>query len=45
MVDLRASDPRVLARYLGQRGASSFLAHHGVAGLLAADTRSLRRAS
>ena len=47
MVDLRASEPRVLARYLGQRGASSFLAHHGIAGKLlsTADARPLRRAS
>jgi Acetyltransferase (GNAT) domain len=30
MVDLRASDPRVLARYLGEEGAATFLAHHGI---------------
>ena len=29
MVDLRRSDPRVLARYLGDVGAASFLAYHG----------------
>lgn len=28
MVDLRASDPRMLARYLGEAGAASFLSHH-----------------
>jgi putative hemolysin len=30
MVDLRASDPRVLARYLGEEGAAAFLSHHGI---------------
>jgi hypothetical protein len=29
MVDLRASDPRVLARYMGGEGAAAFLRHHG----------------
>ncbi len=29
MVDLRASEPRVLARYMGEEGAMAFLAHHG----------------
>ena len=29
MVDLRASEPRVLARYMGEDGATAFLAHHG----------------
>ncbi len=29
MVDLRASDPRVLARYMGAEGAAAFLRHHG----------------
>ena len=29
MVDLRASEPRVLARYMGEEGAVAFLAHHG----------------
>ena len=28
MVDLRASDPRVLARYMGDEGAAAFLSHH-----------------
>ena len=28
MVDLRASDPRVLARYMGREGAAAFLAYH-----------------
>ncbi len=28
MVDLRASDPRVLARYMGEEGAATFLSHH-----------------
>lgn len=39
MVDLRASDPRVLARYMGEEGAAAFLACHG------SDIPSLRRAS
>ncbi len=39
VVDLRASDPRVLARYMGDEGAAAFLASHGVS----ADSR--RRAS
>jgi putative hemolysin len=30
MVDLRASDPRVLARYMGEEGAAVFLSHHGI---------------
>ena len=30
MVDLRASDPRVLARYMGKDGAAAFLSRHGV---------------
>jgi 1-acyl-sn-glycerol-3-phosphate acyltransferase len=29
MIDLRASEPRVLARYMGEEGAAAFLAHHG----------------
>ena len=29
MVDLRASEPRVLARYMGEDGAAAFLARHG----------------
>jgi hypothetical protein len=29
MVDLRASDPRVLARYMGEEGAAKFLGCHG----------------
>jgi len=29
MVDLRRSDPRVLARYMGDDGAAAFLAYHG----------------
>lgn len=28
MVDLRASDPRVLARYMGEEGAAAFLSYH-----------------
>ena len=30
MVDLRASDPRVLARYMGEEGATAFLSRHGI---------------
>lgn len=30
MVDLRNSDSRILARYLGTQGAAAFLAHHGI---------------
>lgn len=29
LVDLRASDPRILARYMGDEGAAGFLAYHG----------------
>jgi len=29
MVDLRVTDPRVLARYMGAEGAKAFLAYHG----------------
>jgi putative hemolysin len=29
MVDLRASDPRVLMCYMGEEGVAAFLAHHG----------------
>src|SRR5262245_45986352 len=29
VVDLRASEPRVLARYMGDEGAAAFFAHHG----------------
>jgi 1-acyl-sn-glycerol-3-phosphate acyltransferase len=29
MVDLRTSEPRVLARYMGEEGAAAFLAHNG----------------
>jgi putative hemolysin len=39
MVDLRASDSRVLARYLGEDGAAAFFSHHGIG------TDRLRRAS
>ena len=39
MVDLRASDPHLLARYMGEEGAAEFLAFHG------ASARALRRAS
>jgi len=39
LVDLRASDPRVLARYMGEEGAAAFLAFHGD------NPRSLRRVS
>jgi len=28
LVDLRASDPRILARYMGEEGAAGFLAYH-----------------
>ena len=31
VVDLRASEPRVLARYLGETGAATFFAHHASA--------------
>src|SRR5262245_55137885 len=31
VVDLRASDPRILARYMGEDGAAGFLACHGAA--------------
>lgn len=30
MIDLRASDPRVLARYMGEEGAAAFLGSHGI---------------
>ena len=30
LVDLRASDPRVLGRYMGEEGAAAFLSRHGV---------------
>ncbi len=30
MVDLRASDPRVLAHYMVEDGAAAFLASHGI---------------
>jgi len=33
MVDLRASDARMLARYMGEEGAAGFLAFHGDAAL------------
>lgn len=39
LVDLRASDPRMLARYMGEEGAVEFLAHH------ATESRLLRRVS
>jgi tryptophan synthase alpha subunit len=29
MIDLRASEPRVLARFMGEEGAAAFFAHHG----------------
>jgi putative hemolysin len=29
VVDLRASEPRVLARYMGEEGAAAFFAYHG----------------
>ncbi|MEO8006444.1 MAG: GNAT family N-acyltransferase [Betaproteobacteria bacterium] len=47
MVDLRASEPRILARYLGDEGAAGFLSHHGIGGKggFARDAASLRRAS
>ena len=39
VVDLRASEPRVLARYLGEEWAAAFYAHHGY------ESDILRRAS
>src|SRR5579859_4067609 len=30
LVNLRASDPRVLARYMGEEGTGIFLEHHGI---------------
>jgi len=39
VVDLRASEPRVLARYMGEEGAAAFFAHHGT------DPDALQRAS
>ncbi|HVY06555.1 MAG TPA: GNAT family N-acyltransferase [Burkholderiales bacterium] len=39
MVDLRASEPRVLARYLGEDGAAAFFSHHRI------DADGLRKAS
>jgi len=39
LVDLRASDPRMLARYMGEEGAIEFFAHH------ATQSRLLRRVS
>jgi putative hemolysin len=47
MVDLRASDPRVLVRYLGAQGAAGFLAHHGIQDYHPRETsaRPLKRAS
>ena len=36
MVDLRASDPRMLARYMGEEGAAGFLAYHRAGALLRA---------
>jgi len=39
MIDLRHSDPRMLARYMGDDGAAAFLAYHGAPAL------ELRRAS
>lgn len=30
LVDLRKTDPKILARYMGKEGAKSFLAHHGI---------------
>jgi len=33
VVDLRASDPRLLARYMGEEGAAGFLAYHGTGAL------------
>jgi hypothetical protein len=39
LVDLRASDPRVLARYMGEEGTGTFFEHHGKS------PQSLRQAS
>jgi hypothetical protein len=39
LVDLRASDPRVLARYMGEEGAIEFFAHH------ATESQPMRRVS
>jgi putative hemolysin len=36
MVDLRASDPRMLARYMGEEGAAALLAYHRAGALLRA---------
>ena len=33
MVDLRESDPRMLARYMGEDGSAEFLAYHRAAPL------------
>ena len=47
-VDLRASDPRILARYLGEQGAAGFLSHHEANGQTrfgALPTRPMQRAS
>ncbi len=46
MVDLRASDPRILARYLGDQGAAGFLSHHGIGDYsrIEAHARPLQRA-
>jgi hypothetical protein len=30
LVDLRLTDPKILARYMGKDGAKEFLAHHGI---------------
>lgn len=30
LVDLRRTDPKILARYMGKDGAKAFLAHHGI---------------
>jgi putative hemolysin len=46
MVDLRASDPRILARYLGEHGAAGFLSHYGIRSYSRIETNAqpLRRA-
>jgi putative hemolysin len=46
IVDLRASDPRILARYLGEHGAAGFLSHYGIRSYSRIETNAqpLRRA-
>lgn len=39
LVDLRRTDPRVLARHMGEDGARNFLAHHGLLAVEDQDNR------